>query len=63
MAHGRRFPLHGWRLKKGLGCESARLEFMDWHFPGRGCKLTSLRGDKERILRLAQHCMYVALGG
>ena len=54
--HGRRFPLRGWRLRTGLGSESARLEFTAWHFPGRGCKLACSGDDKERVLRLAQYC-------
>lgn len=65
MVHGHRFLLHGWRLKRGFGCQTAGLEFMDWRFPDRGCKLTSSGDDKGRIRipRLARYCWWMALGG
>lgn len=63
MAHGHTFLLYGWRFNKGLGCESARLEFMDWCFPGGVGRLTSPGCDKERILRLAQYSVYITQGG
>lgn len=56
MVHGHSFPLHGWRLKRGFGCQSAGLEFTDRRFTGRDCKLTSSGDDKERISRPAQYC-------
>lgn len=61
MAHGCRLLLNGWRLKEGLGCERARWEFMEQHFPDRACKLIFFGDDKETILRLVWYC--VMLGG